>query len=411
MKSKEPFDALTRTERAVCEAVLRGRTYKQIATERGVEPKTVRQHMSHAYRKLGLSSRDQLLRKFRDRGARQTKQRRCALDESKLFQSPARDGVERVDDELKRGRSWWAELGDSGGWLGQLFTYWIKSVSLPPRTLSYELDPSVELTSATLGWGVDRPYDKAVLLAASGMLTDKEHVLHVGRTNFGMAEAASREIEHHEKLSFFCTNIPGRNPAPSKLAVHATLVTSDGYVLLARRSGAVSWYQHAWSATFEEQVELWPEGHGWSDEPDKTVADTFHRGLKQELHPAANETIIVEETCTGIGLHWDTAEPIMDPAILVVARLAVDVDQAWQWIPDRRRTPDAAEAEAWIAAPFRSLDEAAALLDIQRASVADLEQLEGVAQHPANPPAWPGARWHPTSRGRLFLAAEWLELD
>ena len=59
--------ALTVSERRVAELAARGATNPEIAQELFVGPKTVETHLSHAYRKLGLSgrgARNQLDRAF-----------------------------------------------------------------------------------------------------------------------------------------------------------------------------------------------------------------------------------------------------------------------------------------------------------------------------------------------------------
>lgn len=57
--------ALTATERAVVLASLGGATQRQIATSRGVSPRTVANQLAAAYGKLGVSSRIELAAKLR----------------------------------------------------------------------------------------------------------------------------------------------------------------------------------------------------------------------------------------------------------------------------------------------------------------------------------------------------------
>jgi DNA-binding NarL/FixJ family response regulator len=53
-------DALTPSERRVADLAVEGRTNKDIAQTLYVTPKTVEVHLSSAYRKLGIRSRQQL---------------------------------------------------------------------------------------------------------------------------------------------------------------------------------------------------------------------------------------------------------------------------------------------------------------------------------------------------------------
>ena len=242
-------------------------------------------------------------------------------------------------------------------------------------------------------------------------MTDFDRVLRIARWNFGMAAYTASTPDIWDKVSFFGADIPGRWPAPANLCVHATLVTADGYVLLARRSGDVSVFEHAWSATFEEQVDLWTAEHDDPEPPDRTVADTFHRGIRQECHDDLRPHHIAEETCTAIGLEWMPDEPSIGPAIAAVAAgLPLDLQDFWDLISEKRRRLDSSESAAWAAVPFRSLDDAAQLLSIDRAGVANIEYIEGVLNHEDDAPPRADARWHPSSRQRLFLMAEWLRL-
>ncbi|MCD6639736.1 MAG: helix-turn-helix transcriptional regulator, partial [Nocardioides sp.] len=54
------LDALTPAERQVAVLVSRGLTSRQIAEELYVSPRTVDAHLTHIYRKLGISTRARL---------------------------------------------------------------------------------------------------------------------------------------------------------------------------------------------------------------------------------------------------------------------------------------------------------------------------------------------------------------
>jgi DNA-binding NarL/FixJ family response regulator len=66
---------LTRREREVAELVARGCANKEIATRLYVSPRTVEDHLSRILRKLGLSSRAGIARRFAERdGASMTQE-------------------------------------------------------------------------------------------------------------------------------------------------------------------------------------------------------------------------------------------------------------------------------------------------------------------------------------------------
>ena len=52
--------ALTQTEAKIAALVTDGLTNREVATELGVGVKTVETHLAHVFRKLGISSRDEL---------------------------------------------------------------------------------------------------------------------------------------------------------------------------------------------------------------------------------------------------------------------------------------------------------------------------------------------------------------
>lgn len=56
-----PLDALSAAERAVIELLLEDRSYREVAALRGVSRSTVSNQVQSAFRKLGVSSRRELL--------------------------------------------------------------------------------------------------------------------------------------------------------------------------------------------------------------------------------------------------------------------------------------------------------------------------------------------------------------
>ena len=62
------LDQLTTAERHVADRVAIGLTSRQIAEELFISPRTVDAHLTHIYRKLGISSRARLAALVADRG-------------------------------------------------------------------------------------------------------------------------------------------------------------------------------------------------------------------------------------------------------------------------------------------------------------------------------------------------------
>ena len=63
LQSSEDLDDLTSRERQIADAYASGQSYKEIAEELGIAPGTVRTHINTIYRKIGVSSKIELLRR------------------------------------------------------------------------------------------------------------------------------------------------------------------------------------------------------------------------------------------------------------------------------------------------------------------------------------------------------------
>lgn len=59
-KNQNPFDALSAQERKVLNAILEGKSNKEIATDFFISLSTVKSHINSLYKKLGMSSRDEI---------------------------------------------------------------------------------------------------------------------------------------------------------------------------------------------------------------------------------------------------------------------------------------------------------------------------------------------------------------
>jgi DNA-binding NarL/FixJ family response regulator len=62
------FDALTRRERELVELIAQGRNNLQIATQLGLSAKTVRNHVTNIFAKLGVENRAQAIVLARNAG-------------------------------------------------------------------------------------------------------------------------------------------------------------------------------------------------------------------------------------------------------------------------------------------------------------------------------------------------------
>jgi DNA-binding NarL/FixJ family response regulator len=67
--SPELPDSLTRAQRELARAVMRGKSNPEIAAERGTSPRTVANQLQAVYDKLGVRSRLELVRALRERRA------------------------------------------------------------------------------------------------------------------------------------------------------------------------------------------------------------------------------------------------------------------------------------------------------------------------------------------------------
>lgn len=61
---EQTLNELTKREREVLRGICRAESNKQIALNLGVSEKTIRNHASHLFAKLGLESRQQAIRDF-----------------------------------------------------------------------------------------------------------------------------------------------------------------------------------------------------------------------------------------------------------------------------------------------------------------------------------------------------------
>lgn len=68
-RAANPVDSLTARERGVAVQLAQGGTIKEVARALALEPNTVRNHLSSAHRKLGVSNRAQLVRALQEAGA------------------------------------------------------------------------------------------------------------------------------------------------------------------------------------------------------------------------------------------------------------------------------------------------------------------------------------------------------
>lgn len=60
---KRPEDDLTAKEKSVLDLIKAGKTNKEIAEELGISLSTVKTHINNIYKKLGVSSREDILKK------------------------------------------------------------------------------------------------------------------------------------------------------------------------------------------------------------------------------------------------------------------------------------------------------------------------------------------------------------
>lgn len=115
----------------------------------------------------------------------------------------------------------------------------------------------------------------------------------------------SNEEMTKENMAMLCSILDGiPDRLPVAVAIAPIVITSDRYLLVARRSAGLSVYPKVWSATLEEIME-----------PNEDLIETLRRGIKQELACQLSENTVPR----WLSFNFDRATISID--IIVIATL------------------------------------------------------------------------------------------
>lgn len=169
---------------------------------------------------------------------------------------------------------------------------------------------------------------------------------------------------------------PGRYSTPGVAVVQAIVITSDGYVILCRRSPHAGYHPLRWSVSFEEQINQEDLTFG-----NAALLAAAVRGFQEEFVP--DHTMIPESACI-LGVFLEYGILNISFCVYIETSLSLnEIKSSWN-----RKARDKWEAVTMVGEPF-TLDNIAKLLRSSNYG----EVIEE------------GDRFHPTSKYRLLLAA------
>jgi hypothetical protein len=248
----------------------------------------------------------------------------------------------------------------------------------------------------------------------TGFTSDVPTELHVAPIELSLmrqVEVYWKEfLQSNPRCSAF--GVVGLQPIPSITVVHCFVVTSDGWIILARRSAGRNYYPRAWSASFEKHV-LLGFGQDSASVGDGTVLDTVARGLSDEFGIAASS--IRSANVVSIGRECVLAPTglIINLAIIGSVFIRPPLEDVWSSLNDLSSAVDRTENDAWVGL---HVDSPARLADVVNSSrhggvwtVRNLDGLAGVELdvygRSLREAGEGGLLWHPTSPARLGLCA------
>lgn len=313
---------------------------------------------------------------------------------------------------------WWSHRGETL-WLGNMFAFWTKVPGLDAGQVRFSIDPMVADRSSypELPSSFEYPENtagrqKVAFRNMVGFTSDETARLVVVPIEFGL----KRYVEIHWREFFQqatrCSvfGVENYRPVPSITVAHCAVVTSDGWILLARRSSGRDYFPRAWSVSFEEQVDI---GSAVSEDGsgDQTVWDTVTRGLAEEFGVHRNLVDFVRVLCVGRECVLAPTGLVANAAIVCYARLRIPLADLWVTLEDFAGPIDRSENDAWAAIRAKDPTQLAettspsgarnvlTLSDISRIRGVELEIFSG-----SLPEAADGVlEWHPTGPARLGL--------
>lgn len=332
-----------------------------------------------------------------------------------------------INDELRRddGSSrtvWWDRA--EGKWFDEFFAFWWKVTTVPcesitlvvderPLTVAqYEGIPPNAVTPA-------KPErKKAALVRLSPFLSDSDRQIHCAPIDWEFTQWVGHHLPEFEHANPQATvfGVSDQIPFPGLICVHTLLSTMDGWVLFSLRSQQTDYFAGAWSASFEEQVEIGPTTT--ARQRDSTVLDTMRRGVTEELGSELARYPMTT-TCLGVGReHVLTGEQaVLNCGVLAALHIHAPLSAIWHALDDPGQAEDLFEHLGWFACRFsRAADVAMFLAEMRNREFGPRDILAhhglgvDVRVHPASSEyirAGDRFRWHPTSRARLHLWSRW----
>jgi hypothetical protein len=194
--------------------------------------------------------------------------------------------------------------------------------------------------------------------------------------------------------------------------VHCFVVTSDGWIILARRSAIRNYYPRAWSASFEKHVilaspfDLTPSG-------DVTILDTVARGLLDEFGVASSHIRSAKVVSVGRECVLAPTGLIINLAVIGSVFIGLTLEEVWSSLKDLSSAIDRTENDAWVGLrvdiPERLADIVASSRLGSMWTISNLNGLIGVELDIYNRSLREAGEgillWHPTSAARLGLCA------
>jgi hypothetical protein len=347
-----------------------------------------------------------------------------------LLNTPARVRAP-LEDEIRRATqqgltTWWADSSLESRWFDNLYVFWWKARGVPADSVRIVLD-SPPLTSQSFA-GVptqdvapQRPdRKKAALVRASTFLSDVPPTLNCAPLDYELNMWVDRNGSEFRRLNNEASlfGVEDWTPYPGILCTHNVLMTSDHWLLLCLRSPRTDFFPNSWSLSFEEQAEVGggPDGK----QIDASVGDTARRGVREEFGEQVSQGIR-QITLLALGRENSDTETrsVRSAAGLTVVELDSPLANVWRSLSAPGRVQDLSESTGWMAWRFSGRGDVVSLLrqfppgssGITPSRIRNNHRLAvEVQEYPSNSARLReigGFGWHPTSRSRLLLWAEW----
>ena len=181
----------------------------------------------------------------------------------------------------------------------------------------------------------------------ASFLDDPTLILRVQPTKFSEAMFAHRELSliRSVRMRAIENTVNGRVDFPNLAVLHLTVATSDGHVLLTKRSHKVAYHPGTWSCSIEEQLS---SGDLMQDEREVT-AHWVRRALVEELGLTASQARDSDTRVLGVLLEAD----ILNIGVAALTTLAMTREELNSRILDWPRKDY--EFEDWSFVPWDDL--------------------------------------------------------